>query len=474
MTEDEQIVFALARECPDTFAELLGFRQSEIHVGLQSHLTKYDNATIGLPRGHGKSVQCAIREAWEIGRNPRIRIKHVGQTVTKAQEQIRMVVQIMRSSVFRYVFPEIAIAKPKPEDEGSNEIIVRHESMHRDATMQAVNIFGRAGGRCDLLVGDDVCDLRNSVLIPAERSKVKEAWANNWLPQRDFSAGQPRTWKLFTPYHVDDLTAQWKSQAQEDNSLFWRPCNGDISPWPEVFTPDVLQKQRIEMGPLGFARAYELVPISQDSLVFKEEWLYNSYYQLDPPEDAVATGTVVAAIDWAFTEKRGEKGDYSVCAIGMLDEKANCWMLEVIRVQATFPDFMRAAVSACERLGATLILAEGNGPQAGLCQQLAASTRVPVRRLQRTKDKVTRASEAQPMVEQGRLRLRCRADGRLESTQEPVRDEMLAFPLSDHDDTVDAVIDLLEYARSRQYIHQPGSVRTVKNTRPELWRIYGK
>jgi len=470
---DEQIS-ALARACPNYFAEVMGFQQSGVHNLLQYHLTDHENATIGLPRGHGKSVQCALREAWEIGHNPRIRIKHVGQTVTKAQEQIRMVVQILRHKAYRRIFPEITVIKPKPEDDGSSEIIVKHEGMHRDATMQAVNIFGRAGGRCDLLVGDDVCDLRNSVLIPAERSKVKEAWQNNWLPQRDFSAGKPRTWKLFTPYHIDDLTSEWKRQAEQDNSLFWKPCVGEISPWPEVFTPEVLAKQRAEMGPLGYARAYELVPISQDSLIFKEEWLYNSYYQIDPPQDAKDTGTIVAAIDWAFTEKRGEAGDYSVCLIGMLDEQANCWLLDAIRMQATFPDFLRTAVQACERLGASLILAEGNGPQAGLCQQLAQTTRIPVRRLQRTKDKVTRASEAQPMVEQGRLRLRCRADGRIEPSQEPIRDEMLAFPLSDHDDTVDAVVDLLEYARQRQYIHQPGSVRTVKNTRPPLWRIYNR
>ena len=121
-----------------------------------------------------------------------------------------------------------------------------------------------------------------------------------------------------------------------------------------------------------------------------------------------------------------------------------------------------------------MIIAEGNGPQAGLCQQLAQSTTIPVRRVARTKDKVTRASEAQPMVESGKLKLRCRSDGRLDPVMEPIRDEMLAFPLSDHDDTVDAVVDLLEYARNRLYIHKPGTISTIKDTRPELWRLYGK
>lgn len=465
-------VIAAARECPDVFAELLGFNQFGLHTEMQAHLSKNGDAAIGVPRGHGKSVQIGIREAWEIGRNPHIRIKHVGQTVVKAQEQIRMVVQIMRSDVYREVFPEIQIVKPKADDDGSSEIIVKSETMHRDPTMQAANIFGRAGGRVDLLIGDDVCDLRNSVLIPAEREKVKEAWRNNWLPMRDFSAGRPRTWRLFTPYHSDDLTAEWKRVGEQDGTLFWRPCRGFESPWGEVFTPDILQSQRREMGPLGYARAYELIPVSDESLIFRPEWLERGYYTGDPAHDATANGTVVAAIDWAFTANATGSGDYSVCIIALMDSQANVWVLECLRMQATFPEFLRRAVDACDRLGVAQIIAEGNGPQAGLCQQLQQSTRIPVRRVARTKDKITRASEAQAMVEQHRLRLRCRADGRVEPSQQPIVDELVGFPAGEHDDTVDAVVDLLEHARTRRYDPR-AKPSTIASTKPKLWRLYG-
>lgn len=466
-------VAAAARECPDVFAELLGFQQSKLHTDMQAHLTAHKDAAVGMPRGHGKSVQIGIREAWEIGRNPRIRIKHIGQTVVKAQEQVRMVVQIMRSEVYKLVFPEIQIVKPKFDDDGSSEIVVRSDTMHKDPTLQAANIFGRAGGRADLLIGDDVCDLRNSILIPAERAKVKESWRNNWLPMRDFSAGVPRTWRLFTPYHSDDLTADWKRSAELDGSLYWKPCKHYLSPWSEVFTPAILEAQRKEMGQMGYARAYELVAIADDALIFRPEWIEAGYYIGDPSPEAQANGRIVAAIDWAFTAKSGEKGDFSVCVIGLLDREGKVWILEAMRMQATFPEFMRRAVDSCERLDASLIIAEGNGPQMGLCQQLASSTKIPVRQINRTKDKVTRASEAQPMVEQGRLKLRCTTQGRVEITQEPIRDEMIGFPAAEHDDTVDAVVDLLDYARTSRY--DPRSKpSTVKNELPKLWRLYGK
>jgi predicted phage terminase large subunit-like protein len=240
-----------------------------------------------------------------------------------------------------------------------------------------------------------------------------------------------------------------------------------------VFTAAVLESQRKEMGQLGFARAYELVAIADDSLIFRPQWLQDSMYVGDPSEQAQMTGTVVAAIDWAFTSKSDEKGDFSVCVIGLIDLEGKVWVLECLRIQATFPEFMRRAIDACERLEASLIIAEGNGPQIGLCQQLGQATRIPVKRLNRTKDKVTRASEAQPMVEQGRLKLRCVTQGRLEIAQQPISDEMIGFPAHQHDDTVDAVCDLLEHARTSRY--DPRSKpSTVKNELPKLWRLYGR
>jgi hypothetical protein len=77
------------------------------------------------------------------------------------------------------------------------------------------------------------------------------------------------------------------------------------------------------------------------------------------------------------------------------------------------------------------------------------------------------------MVEQGRLKLRCTTQGRVEISQEPIRDEMIGFPAAEHDDTVDAVVDLLDYARTSRY--DPRSKpSTVKNELPKLWRLYGR
>lgn len=460
--DDVATVILTARENPNHFAKLLGYDQDHIHQSMQDYLSRSTDSTIGVPRGHGKSVQAGIREAWEIGTNPGIRIKHVCQTDDKASEQIKFVASIMDSPVFKAVFPGISI-----ESITTTAISVLRDKIRRDPTIQGSGIYGRAGGRADILVGDDVCDLRNSVLQPSEREKVKEAWHNNWLPMRAYADGTPRTWRFFTPYHTDDLTAEWKRVAEDAGNIMWHPCRGLESPWPSVWTPERLELQRKEMGPLAYGRAYELVPISSDSLIFRGEWLDAAYYQ-----SAHGAGTVVAAVDWAFSVKADRGGDYSVCVIGSIDSKGVVWVLDCLRIRASFPDFVRRAISACDRYGVSAIIAEGNGPQSGLCQQLAQETKISVHRLNRSKDKVTRASEVQGMVESGRLRLPCISTGRLAASVQPIRDEMVSFPVGDHDDTVDAVVDLLEHSRHRRY-DSTAKPFTVTGLRNRFWRLYG-
>ena len=77
------------------------------------------------------------------------------------------------------------------------------------------------------------------------------------------------------------------------------------------------------------------------------------------------------------------------------------------------------------------------------------------------------------MVEQGCLKLKCGENGRVDQSQEIIRDEMTGFPAAEHDDTVDSIVDLLNYARSVRYDLKAKPI-TVANTQPKLWRIYGK
>jgi hypothetical protein len=169
---------------------VLGVENAALHDELQWHLDAHVNAYCELPRGHGKTNQMAARVAWEIGRNPLIRVKIVGSSDDEATKTVTLIRKIVESDEYRKVFPDVEA------DDGSTwgntSFTVKRSRFLRDATVESVSVFGRAGGRSDLLIADDICDLRNSIQQPALRDQVKEAWRTIWLPTLDRSAKRVR------------------------------------------------------------------------------------------------------------------------------------------------------------------------------------------------------------------------------------------------------------------------------------------
>lgn len=451
---------------------VLGFENSRLHDELQFFLDDSDDVYVELPRGHGKTNQMVGRVAWEIGRNPEIRVKIVSSTDDEAVKTVTMIRKLVESDEYRKVFP--AIEADPSTSWGNTAFTVKRSRLMRDPTVEAVSVFGRAGGRSDILIPDDICDLRNAVQQPSLREQVKEAWKTIWLPTLDRSAPRPRIWKFGTPYHVADITAEWRAYHGDHGGLFRKPVRGYLGPWPEVFSPEVLEGLRAQYGPIAYARAYELSPVSSDQLVFDHWWLDRSLYEGQIPEVVRLTGQVIAATDFAFSDRTMRKGDpdYSVLVIGTRSLDGYCYVDRVIRARVAFPEWVRIVSRECRAANVTVLMAEGNGPQAGLVQQIRqACEGTSVVPMIRVKDKLSRASEKQAFVEQGRLRLRGEK-GRVSREHASLYEEMTTFPAGDHDDCVDAAVDLMEACVTAGFgmMHRPELAASGRN---RLWRLYG-
>lgn len=451
---------------------VLGFDNGRMHDELQFHLDATDNSYVELPRGHGKTNQMAGRVAWEIGRNPLVRVKIVGSSDDEATKTVTLIRKLIQSEEYRKVFPEI-----EPDNDstwGNTSFTVKRSRFLRDATVESVSVFGRAGGRSDILIADDICDLRNSVQQPAMREQVKDAWKTIWLPTLDRSKPNPKVWKFGTPYHVADITADWRAYHNDHGGMFRRPVRGHLSPWSEVYTAEMMQDLRAQYGPIAYARAYELSPVSSDQLVFDHWWLDRSFYEGQVPDFVRSTGQVIAATDFAFTDKTVRKGDpdYSVLVIGHRSMDGYLYVDRVIRARVPFPEWLRICARECRANNVSVLMAEGNGPQLGLTQQLSlACETTSVVPLIRTKDKLSRASEKQSFVESGRLRLRGER-GTVCREHASLYEEMTTFPAGDHDDTVDAVVDLMEAAMRAGY-GLAAKPELTNSGRGKLWRLYG-
>jgi len=468
MKNDDKAIIAACRKCPNVFAKfVIGFEQGNLHKKLQKLWTEHENSYAEFPRGHGKTAQLTTRVPWEIGNNPSVRIKYIQQSDSEAKKTTSLIKTIIESDLYKMVFPEIV---PDMESWCKADFKIKTKNWQRDATVEAKPIFGRAGGRADILIADDICDLRNAIQQAALRDQVKEFWNTNWLPMRDFTRDKPpRTWKVGTCYHADDITADWRRYHQENGGLLRIPVVGFTSPWKEMIGEQELEEIRKEIGPFAYARSYELKPVTSDLIVFSPEWLRDSIYSEIPTWES-ENGIMVAAMDFAFTVKKQDGDpDWSVCIIAWKSQKGQLWLKDIIRQRSTFPEFARAATRAMEAAGVTQAVAEANGPQLGLVQQMQQDCKVPIRPLNRDKDKITRASERQGFIESGKLHMPSQ-DGTIRSDFRVVFDEMTTFPVGGHDDTVDAIIDLIELV---VVMGEPLKVSKIENSRRDPKAMYG-
>ncbi len=459
-----------ARDSPEAFLALaLGRTVSELQRTLLAHALSNLSWYAELPRGHAKTSTLSYLCAWWLGVRPQSRIKIVSQNDEAATATTRFVREIVRGAAFRAAFPEVNL-KPGEDSVTAWTVVAPGVERGRDPSVQGSGVFGRTGGRADVIWFDDICDLRNAVLQPRLREQVKEAVRNIWMPMLDPSAQVvPRSWRSATPFHTDDITAEWRREHGASGSLLRTPCDGDRSPWPEVFTPAVLHQKRAEMGAMAYARAYELVPVSSDLLVFQPEWL--RYYRADQKPKVTRT---VAAVDWGYGRRSQERDDpdYSVCIVGEIDAERRLYLTDILRVREPFPTFARMAAALLDRRGASVVLAEANGPQRGIFDQFAEITRQPMLAVERTIDKHLRAAGAQPFVQGGKLLLPADDAGSVRPEFTCVVDEMLAFPAGAHDDTVDVVVDLCGEAVRGSLSSADLSVKRIE--RPDaISRMFG-
>lgn len=189
------------------------------------------------PFGHGKTSCVALPYlAWMIGRDPNIRVKIITKGDGMARERLNLIRQIIESPAYHAVFPGVQKGKRWTD----HSLVLQRTGHAVDPTVQArgLDTVG-VGGRADVLLFDDVCDLENS-REPARRKKVFEDIEQTWL-----SRIEPNTKVLYvgTPWHVDDALAHliqrpgWCSLVQaagEAGSYDHQPVVvGDIGGYPD-------------------------------------------------------------------------------------------------------------------------------------------------------------------------------------------------------------------------------------------------
>jgi predicted phage terminase large subunit-like protein len=427
-------------------------RQSTVHDELHHFLSTHSRALIELPRDHGKSVQVCGRILWELGQNPALRVKLVCATDVLAAERTRFLRdQIAHNRRVNLVFPHLAPSEPWAEDAFT---------VQRPATVigPSVSAFGvgsgSTGARADLLVCDDIVDVR-SMHCPGERRRVRDYFHNNLM---NLLEPDGRFWGLCTPWHPDDLNSHLKRNPKY--AVFRRAVGPNLEPvWPEKWPTSKLAERRLEIGEASFARGYRLITVSEGEGLIRPEWV--QYWDAEPSREAFEY--VVLAVDPAVSTK--ESADRSGCVVaGVCGTRSasdgvseshpvagapgsrGVQILAAVARRVRTPDLIDLIDTLDRQWQPDVILFESNAAFAGIRDLIVHRTRFGAKVIGQatTRSKDARVSAASVAVQNGTVRLK-RSAGIVDPSQRELFEELTTYPFGTHDDLADATAAAVEH-----------------------------
>jgi hypothetical protein len=316
-----------------------------------------------LPRDHAKSAMVAYRVAWEITKNPALRVLYVSSTANLAIKQLSFIKDILTSDVYSFYWPEMVHPEEgKRKKWTENEIAVDHPKRAaeaiRDPTIFTAGLTtGITGMHCDIAVLDDVVVKEN-----AYTTEGREKTQSQYSLLSSIEGADAREWIVGTRYHPKDLyndvlcmeVDQFDSDGDVSHTeplyeKFERQVEdrGDGTGqflWPKQqrtdgkwfgFDAKVLAKKRAQyLDRVQFRAQYYNDPNDPDGVGISRD--YFQYYDksfLRRYEGKWyfkgARLNVFAAVDFAYTTTK--KADYSSIVVVGIDAFNNYYVLDVDR-----------------------------------------------------------------------------------------------------------------------------------------------
>lgn len=412
------------------------------------------------PREHGKSTNLVGRVLWELGNNPNVRVKIVSNNSSNAQKRLRAIKKHIESNPrLHRVFPHL---KPDYSKWAETAILVVRPQIMIDSSVEAYGVFAAAtGSRCDILIFDDVADMKNSILNPADREKVRETVLSDWmnmLVDGGWCVDIATLWHKADLHHhlggnalKEFLRGEIPDQSEIEEGQWYvsfHAVGENFEPvWAEQWPKERLKAKYNTVGAKAFNRGYRNRAIDEEDTVIKGPWIRFFDRGTLPPREQLI---LIQSYDLALSESLSSKADYFArCTLALaVHPSPRVYILEVWRDRLDFPSQVQVVESAYRSLKPDVILIESNAYQAALAQQLRHDHLLPIRTVKAHKSKAIRLEAVSPLMQQGVVLFSPSLDPDRSAkvvTQGDLVTELLEFPLADHDDMMDAFSQGINY-----------------------------
>ena len=187
--------------------------------------------------------------------------------------------------------------------------------------------------------------------------------------------------------------------------------------------PVEIEAARRDLPSIVFRREFLAEFVSAEGARIKREWLTHG----TPPKNL----KLAIGVDLAISLKKN--ADFTAIVVGGFDPMGTFWVVDVFRDRVTFNEAMRLIVSYATKYNASVIGVESVAYQEAVAQELLRTTKFPVKSIKVSKDKLERFQPLESRYEQGLVKHE-------RDLPKEFEQELLSFPLGEHDDMVDAMV----------------------------------
>jgi phage terminase large subunit-like protein len=356
-----------------------------------------------LPRDHMKSALIGLRAAWEITRNPAIRILYISSTSNLAVKQLKFIKDILTCPQYRLLWPEMIFPEEARREKWTErEISVDHpkrrEEYIREPTVFTAGLTTNIVGlHCDVAILDDVV-VEDNAYTDEGRDKVKSQYS--YLSSVE--GANAREWVVGTRYHPNDLYSELISMPLDEYDE-----TGEL-----IGTSNVFEVEEKQVENMGDGTGEFLWPRQQrgdgawfgfDAKILatkRAQYLNKSHFRAQYYNDPHNVGeapiqrdkfqyydpnflgckdgrwfyrtsrlNVFAAVDFAYTI--GKKSDFSAIVVVGCDNFNNYYVLEIDRFKTNqHSEYYKRILKLYEKWGFRKIRAEVSGAQISIVNDL--------------------------------------------------------------------------------------------------------
>lgn len=389
---------------------------------------------------------------WEIVRDPEITIcflSHNNQTAKSFLLQIKT--EIESNPALHGLWQGIFWGDPRKESPKWSEdqgLLVKRKSNPKELTVEASGLVdGQPTGKhFKLRIYDDVVT-EDSVGTPEQIAKTTKAWELS-INLGTEDGGRERY--VGTRYHMFDTYAEIIKRGAAKPRLHPATDDGTETGNPVLISREVLAKLRLAQGPYTFAAQQLLNPVADKAMGFREEWLVHKSVT---KEQALSFLNRYIVVDPASSRKR-KNNDYT-----------SMWVVGTSAAEDYYVlDMVRDRLNLGERAATLMALHRWWRPQNVGYEEYGRDADIEfIRRMQDEElysfdiiplggqvKKEHRIGALIPIFEQRRIVLPptlIKIDGQgraVDLVKAFIEEEYLAFPVSAHDDMLDALARILE------------------------------